>query len=329
MRKIICAVLAVCMLILTFSSCARNEDNIKSDDTVYSVLQITDIHILNDEKKDEKAFKTIRGLVETAEPDLIIVTGDVTSEHDNLTAIKKFGDFMEEIAVPWAFTYGNHDAEGEASKDEIDEYLLSLAYCIYERGDENVDGHGNYYRNVTDQNGKVIMSLIMMDSNMYGEGNEGYDHFHENQVEWYENTIKSIAKEVNGDEAKTVPSLVFFHIPMQEFTAAYDEAKGTDKHLWGRRFEKVCGPAVDDNMFEKMKELGSTKGILVGHDHMNNFEVEYQGIRLSYGLSCDHNIYVVPIRGGRLIEIKADGSFTTVALYRHRGFDKITVGKTV
>lgn len=66
---------------------------------------------------------------------------------------------------------------------------------------------------------------------------------------------------------------------------------------------------------------------LAGHDHMNNFSVNYHGIRLTYGLSCDHNIYFVPFRGGTLINIKDDGSFTTQALIRHRGQSNITVCK--
>ena len=46
------------------------------------------------------------------------------------------------------------------------------------------------------------------------------------------------------------------------------------------------------------KKFGSTRrGIapvacFAGHDHMNNYSAEYHGIRFSYGLSCDHNIYV-------------------------------------
>ena len=90
--------------------------------------------------------------------------------------------------------------------------------------------------------------------------------------------------------------------------------------------EKEGAPIVDDNMFETMKKLGSTKACFAGHDHMNNYSVMYDGIRLSYGLSCDHNIYVVPFRGGVLINVKNDGSFTMQHLIRHRGQSSITVG---
>lgn len=343
-KVLLCVLLAVVLVVCSVFAFVGlyGKDYERADDTVYSVLQVTDVHILNDEKKDAKAFKTITAMVEASKSDMIVVTGDVTSEKENFTAFKTFCTFMEEFNIPWAFVFGNHegldiayepgevlDPEKIADKQTLSDYLESLDNCIYERGDENVDGMGNYYYNVTDENGKVITSLIMMDSHSYDEENEGYDHFHENQVEWYENTIKSIAKEVNGDETKVVPSLAFFHVPMQEYRTGYDEAKGTDKRLWGYRFEGEGCPAVDDQMFEKMVELGSTKGCFAGHDHMNNYEVEYQGIRLAYGLSCDHNIYVVPLRGGKLIEIKEDGSFTTRALFRHRAMSGITFGKEV
>lgn len=314
---------------------------VRSEDTAFSILQVTDVHILNDEKKDKKAFKTITAMVETAKPDMIVVTGDITSEKENYTAFKSFCTFMEKFQIPWAFTFGNHegldiqyepnevlDPEKIADKQTLNDYLESLEYCIYELGDESVDGMGNYYYTVRDDNGEALTSLIFMDSNSYDEENEGYDHFHDNQIQWYENTIKQIAKEENGDESKVVPSLAFFHIPMQEYMTAYDDAKGTDNRLWGFRFPNENGtPVVDDKMFETMVELGSTKGCFVGHDHMNNYSVNYNGIRLTYGLSCDHNIYLVPFRGGTLINIKNDGSFITRPLIRHRGQSTVTVCK--
>ncbi len=347
MKKRVKILMSVCLiLVLLAGSCFGfvtfyHKTYKETENTAFKLLQITDVHILNDAKKDAKAFKTITEMVETTHPDMIVLTGDLTSEKENFTAFKTFCTFMENFNIPWAFVFGNHegldipyeenevlDSEKIADRQTLSDYLETLPNCIYEAGDETAEGMGNYYYNVTDADGKVITSLIMMDSHSYDTKNNGYDHFHENQVEWYENTVRIIAKEVNGDETKVVPSLAFFHVPMQEYMTAYDEAKGTDNRLWGFRFPKENGtPAVDDRMFEKMVELGSTKGCFAGHDHMNNFSVNYQGIRLTYGLSCDHNIYVVPFRGGVLINIKNDGSFTTQHLIRHRGQRTVTVGK--
>lgn len=342
--KVLLSILLVIVLIVIGSFgfvTFYHKDYKEADDTAYKILQITDVHILNDEKKDAKVYKTVKNMVETTKPNMIILTGDLTSEKENFTAFKSFCSFLEDFNIPWGFTFGNHegldiayeknevlDHEKIADRQTLSDYLESLSNCIYEAGDENVDGTGNYYYNVTDDNGKVLTTLIMMDTHSWDKENNGYDHFHDNQIEWYENTIKSIAKEVNGDESKVVPSLAFFHVPMKEYMTAYEEAKGTDNRLWGYRFPNEDGtPAVDDMMFEKMVELGSTKGCFAGHDHMNNFSVMKDGIRLTYGLSDDHNIYLTPLRGGILINIKNDGSFTTQHLIRHRGQNTITIGK--
>lgn len=335
----VAVVLAIIGGIAALSVTFYGKKYVRAEDTAFTVLQVTDPHILNNEKKDAKAFKTITAMIEQTNPDMIMVTGDITSEKENYTAFKTFCTFMEEFKIPWGFVFGNHegldikyepgevlDPEKITDRETLSNYIESLEYCIYERGNENADGMGNYYYTVRGNDGSALMSLIMMDSHSYDNDNEGYDHFHDNQIEWYENTVKQIAKEENGDENKIVPSLAFFHVPMQEYMTAYDEAKGTENLLWGFRFPNEDGtPAVDDNMFETMQELGSTKGCFAGHDHMNNFSVNYNGIRLTYGLSCDHNIYVVPFRGGTLINIKNDGSFTTQSLIRHRGQSSVTV----
>lgn len=156
---------------------------------------------------------------------------------------------------------------------------------------------------------------------------DGYDCFHENQIAWYEKTIKSIAQNVNGDENQVVPSLAFFHIPMREYLTGYETAKKNGAILDGAKLEAVYCSNHDDEMFETMKRLGSTKGCFAGHDHMNNYTVDYQGIRLAYGYSCDHNIYLVPQKGGKLIYIYPDGSFTQQGIYRYFGIGNLCYGK--
>ena len=331
---IICVIILILALVsgLLFGGVFTHKPG--GQNAVCKVLQITDVHILNNENKDQKAFNTITQMIEASDPDVIIVTGDITSEDENMQAFETFGSFLESFKIPWGFVYGNHDAEDRRThtKTQLSEYLESLEYCFFERGPEDVDGEGNYYYNITDDSGKVIMSLIMMDSNMYyydpalGK-DDGYDCFHENQIQWYADTVKSIAKEVNGDENKVIPSLAFFHIPMREYVTGYEEAKANGNILDGVKFEQVYCSNHDDEMFETMQALGSTKGCFVGHDHMNNYTVDYQGIRLAYGYSCDHNIYLVPQKGGKLIYINEDGSFTQQGIYRWFGLGKLCYGK--
>lgn len=326
MRKIsvfLTFAIILAVLFTGFVACDNKTEEANGKDVVYKVLQISDVHIQDNENKDQKAFDTITEMIEDSDPDMIVVTGDVTSEHDNETAFKIFCPFIESFKIPWAFVFGNHDAEGKWGKAEISDYLDTMQYCIYERGDEfeRTDKEypcmGNYYYNVKDENGKVVQTLFMMDSNMYGydEVNDnydlGYDKFHDDQIEWYESKVKEIALSVNGSEEKVVPSLAFFHIPMTEFKTGYEEAKEAGEVLYGAKgFGEDYGiPYEDDDMFETMLRLGSTKGVFVGHDHMYNFVVDYKGIKLAYANSCDHNIYFVPKKGGNLITIRRDGSF--------------------
>ena len=149
------------------------------------------------------------------------------------------------------FVYGNHDAETRRThtKTQLSEYLESLEYCFFDRGPEDVDGEGNYYYNVTDDSGKIIMSLMMMDSNMYYRDpvtgqDDGYDCFHENQIAWYEKTIKSIAQNVNGDENQVVPSLAFFHIPMREYLTGYETAKKMEPFSTARSWRRCIAATM-------------------------------------------------------------------------------------
>lgn len=56
------------------------------------------------------------------------------------------------------------------------------------------------------------------------------------------------------------------------------------------------------------------KAIFCGHDHYNNFSIEYKGVRFTYGMSVDYLAYsgiwkVRAQRGCTIIGVHADGSF--------------------
>lgn len=317
--------------------------------TAFRILQITDAHIQLNEREDAAAFDTIRRMIERTAPDLIVVTGDITSGYykdqtQNEECFRKFAQEIEKYEIPWTFTFGNHDAEGVWKRADIDAYLTSskLEYCVYETGfvaskesEEQQESYGNYYLNITSDGRMLtaneplenaVMTLFFMDSNDYeydenGEG-LGYGNFRDSQIEWYKNCVNGIAEE-NGGEV--LPSLAFFHIPMQEYETAWSEGE----RLYGYKLEGAGSPAVDDEMFETMAELGSTKATFAGHDHMNAFATEYQGIKLVYGYSCDHGIYMVPQNGGTVINIKSDGEFTIQGIYRNSGVGELIISSPV
>lgn len=268
---------------------------------------------------------------------------------NNFSGAKAFANLMESLGVYWTVTFGNHDAEAYSYFDreamgkfyEKEEYK----HCLFSAGPEDVDGFGNHVIEIKNSEGIITQGLIMIDSQAYVDNTiissiKGeYDNIHENQVEWYENEIKRMNSEnaeairkLQGDENGglwetygNVKTLAFFHIPLVEMADAWfafeeggfkdtEEFKFIDGILGegGRRV--YCGLG-EDNMFEKMLELDSTKAMFNGHDHYNCTTFEYKGIQFSYGYSIDYFAYSGidkegSQRGCTVITCKPDTSFT-------------------
>ena len=73
-----------------------------------------------------------------------------------------------------------------------------------------------------------------------------------------------------------------------------------------------CGIG-DDDFFEKGQQNG-LQAVFCGHDHYNNFSVNYKGIRLTYGMSIDYLAYAgiwqeTNQRGCTVIKYAPNGSF--------------------
>ena len=118
-----------------------------------------------------------------------------------------------------------------------------------------------------------------------------------------------------------MPSLIFFHIPLQQYRTAYElYEEGSDEvtYFFGENGEsmidKVCCSDYPSALFDRILELGSTTGTFCGHDHYNNMSLEYKGVRLTYGMSIDYLAmpgieYDTAQRGGELITIHPDASW--------------------
>lgn len=308
-KKIFCFAIALSSflsLTLSLTGCTPKKA-IRADDTEYVVLMISDLHLEDSENYQKRAFRTVDELVELSKPDFIIVTGDVTHVDRNDKIFSAFGEKMESYKIPWTFTFGNHDAEGSAwSKEQIADHLESLEYCKFQKGSDDVYGYGNNYFNVTDKNGKIIQTIFTIDTS----GPEsGTHHVEQSQIDWYVNAVRTVATEANGDPSKVVPSVMFAHIPMQEYREAYETAKKSGKVIYGKRKEKECPDATEDELFETIVALKSTKAYYCGHEHKNNYVVEKDGIRLTYTETCRHKLYL-PTRGGLIVNIKKDGTVT-------------------
>jgi hypothetical protein len=73
---------------------------------------------------------------------------------------------------------------------------------------------------------------------------------------------------------------------------AYEAAGDiSDKDTYGIYAEGISCSKYTDALFEAVVELGSTKGIFFGHDHINSLRFTYQGVTLAYGYSIDYSAY--------------------------------------
>ena len=231
---------------------------------------------------------------------------------------------MRNTGIPWAFTYGNHDTESYAatSAHDLNTLYQSLSYktsktLLYPYIQPDIWGRNNQLIEIRNTDGSLNQGLFLIDSNAYtGEGFNKYDYIHDDQVAWYRENVLRMQEEAG----QTVPSLVFFHIPLQQYKTAYELYQAGDPSVtyhFGFNEEggpgKVCCSEYPSAIFDTARELVSTTGFFCGHDHENNISLTYEGIRLTYGMSIDYLVTpgiarLTRQRGGTLITLHQEGS---------------------
>ena len=270
----------------------------------FKILQLTDLHYHLPHKTKE-TDNIVKKLVSDTQPDLIVITGDSVFGPTNMTYTKHVAKLMDRLQTPWTIVYGNHDDEGKADKYWMGNVYENAKYSLYSNGPCNIGGTGNYAVNLT-KDGQPFYSVIMMDSNRVTQykGNEEYGSFTPSQVTWYSWLCDGL--KANGYDK----SMMFFHIPFPEYLDAYEywENSGFDENLGiGEKREGVCSATYNPGMFTRIKEKASTTHVFVGHDHVNNYSVSYEGIQLSYGMKSSRQFYSDnDMIGGTLISINTD-----------------------
>lgn len=309
-------------------------------DDDFKIMQITDVHIgggLFSNTEDNMALNAVASMITAEKPDLVIVTGDISypvpyqsGTFNNLESAKLFAELMERLGVYWCLGFGNHDTElySYFNREQIaTRYMNKSKYphCLLQMGPKDVDGASNYVINVENTKGDITQSLFIFDSHSYTDGDYfgikwKYDCVHENQVQWYKDTIKELTRENGGVQPK---SLAFFHIPPEEMKTAFEEYKAAGykdtkdvKYLYGVIAEgnqMICCSKYNYGLFDAFRENG-TQGVYFGHDHLNNMSLNYKGVQLTYGYSIDYLAYGNQIskfgrqRGCTIIVAHPDGT---------------------
>ena len=316
------------------STVTYNRENgvytIRAESDELRMLQLTDIHICSSITTiglDQKALKSCYEIIKSARPDLIIVTGDVvytsptkTFSKDNLNPIYQFCTFMNNVGIPWAMVYGNHDTEAIATYDEksfegIFRHFMADDNCpmLYAERQPAVYGRYNQYLRLENSDGSLNRIVFLMDTNDYVRDSitvNDYDSIHKDQIEWYSETIDAVSEE----QGEPVKSFVFMHIPFREFAdakAALDAGSTKAEYLFGKNGEKTSCPDHNSGFFGVILNKNSTEAVFVGHDHLNNMGIKYMGVDLIYSKSIDYIAYagisnLTEQRGGTLITVLPD-----------------------
>ncbi|MPN45296.1 hypothetical protein SDC9_192863 [bioreactor metagenome] len=98
--------------------------------------------------------------------------------------------------------------------------------------------------------------------------------------------------------------MAYFHIPLPEYRQAFND----DKNIrFGERLENECPPELNSGMFLAMREMRDVMATFVGHDHVNNYIVNYSDIALVFGcFSGWRTTYISQMNGVRVVELKED-----------------------
>ncbi len=320
MKKTLSLKLSVLFSLLAFSlncpasdTSADNNELKFSTDGKFKIVQFTDTHIESCDDKDHQTAALMGEILDKEKPDLVIFTGDniaCTKDYKS-TADLCFQPVIDR-KIKWAAVLGNHDHEDGHDRKAVMQYLCDKPYSLAQMGPEDIYGYSNYYLQITANEGdKVQWVLYLLDSNSYptNRKNGKYDWIHIDQVQWYNNNSKQLSEEAAKSD-RELKALAFFHIPLPEYAVAFDNGEV----LSGHKFEKECSPTLNSGLFTAMVERGDVKATFVGHDHVNDYEAEYMGIRLCFGRSTGYHAYGIEKlnKGAKVITIdQKTGNFET------------------
>lgn len=296
----------------------------------FRILIIADIQDIKPLKK--KKQKRLEMLIKRSKPDLIVLLGDMifglatNSEKWVSRIVDSILKPINESKIPFALVSGNHDMDSRVSIDKQIEMFKCSSGCLTPLISER-EHKGSYSLIVYDHENEPCIQLVFHDcGKTHFLRSNWYDPASNDQIEF---------EKIAFSEYREIPAFVFQHIPVPEINKLIihtdKETENTvriKKHgksqfiqlkdsKSGRLGEQPCPPKNNSGQFRNWTRNENVKAAVFGHDHKNSFCGLIDGIMLiqtacaGSGFSCYGDD---DIRGGRLLIIKQDGSFTTEEL---------------
>ncbi len=315
MKKIISLVMTVVLLLSSFAIMPmalgqkNNNQMLKfNSDGKFKIIHMADIQ--DTPYTTPALLDYIKSVCITEKPDLIILGGDniasacgeaatqFLAESQVKKAIKSFMSIFEELDIPVAGVFGNHDGERMVSEEFQMEYYRTFDNFLgYDDGD-NLVGCGTYNLPVLSSNGsKYAYNLWFFDTHGGRKDSPELGRVvAQEQVDWYVKTSNEL-KEANG--GNPLPSMAFQHHQVFEINDIINE-KGT--LISGSALEEPYTGEVPSTQLETMIQQGDVVALFSGHNHVNDFIYEYKGIHLGQSTSVGFNSSD-DTRGFRVIEL--------------------------
>lgn len=287
------------------------DKTLKFNNGKFRIMSLGDIHesIFADDRNKRKRTEDMHNLIRMGilsfKPDLIVLLGDTLCPGDLSEDFNDYKIGLERVlkpildsGIPFCYVLGNH--EHDLKKEDIIVKAYSEIPTMIGVNDTTAP-RGNFNCNILVRNSEDtddILNLWFIDSNNCCDDRNvsHYDWVHEDQIKWYEEKVQRIKDEHNG---KTIPAILFQHIPVYEEYELLREAKpleypvavkGTDKFsdkmyvlkdgVEGYLGEGPCPPSYNGGQFASWKRMGDVVAAFFGHDHTNDFTGYVDGIML-------------------------------------------------
>lgn len=272
-------------------------------DGEFKIVQFTDNHYKTGKSASADAVRCIESVIEAEQPDMVMFSGDLVYSEGVAEALDSLMRPLEEKGIPYAFVFGNHDADYDMSHAQIYDYIQQKNGSIVPpRGD--VESPDYVLEIMSADSTRVASVLYCIDSHRASpiKGVSKYAWIEMSQILWYR-TLSDAYTAAN--DGTPLPSLMFFHIPLPETQYAYDDEKN---FLTGQKGEDVCCPKLNSGLFTSIKEKGDVFAAFYGHDHDNDYAVTYKDVLLAYGRYSGGNTVYNHIgeRGARIIVLHQD-----------------------
>lgn len=302
MRKIFFT-LGLLVLGISFLHAQKPELKFGADKT-FKIVQFTDVHWIYNDPRSDIAGERMNEVLDAEKPDFVIYTGDLIFGKPAKESLLKALEPVITRKIPFAVTWGNHDDEQGMSRQELFDLIKDIPNNLTSTV-QGITGVTNFVLPVKSADGKKESAVLyVFDSNSYStlpkKVVDGYGWIALDQIDWYTKTSKELTAKNGG---QPLPSLAFFHIPLPEYHEAVLDEKA---YLVGTRKEVACAPKINTGLGASMLQAGDVMGVFVGHDHVNDYVVNWRGILLGYGRYTGGSTVYHDIpqgNGARIIEL--------------------------